>query len=67
VLDLSSSDVIAGIGGDFDITGSGHAHSITLSNEDLETIAAGGEVTVLSTEGGAGPHTHSVRVTCSAL
>ena len=57
------ADIEGGAGGDYDITGSSsHAHSITLSADDMASLADGMTVTVTSTDGGG--HTHMVTLSC---
>ncbi len=59
------ADVMAGAEATYDIMGTSmHTHSVTLSAEDMTTLGGGGEVTVVSGDGGG--HTHEVTVSCGA-
>lgn len=62
VLVVSSADLVAAVEKTYDITGSaGHAHSVTLTADDFETIRASGTLTRQSTTGSA--HSHPITFT----
>lgn len=63
-LRISDEEIDAGQGGVYSIKGAAdHDHAIELSQDDMEQLKLGEQVTALSTEGGRGPHAHSVTVT----
>lgn len=62
-LSVSQADVDAGVERVYDIEGdAGHNHMVTITASQFATIAAGGNLTVVSTSGAA--HTHMITVNC---
>ncbi len=61
--DLRDEDVVDGIAGTYHLT-SGHNHDVVLTAEDLEALAAGETIVVMSGNGGTNPHTHGVQISC---
>jgi hypothetical protein len=62
-LTVSQADVDAGVERTYDIEGTaGHTHSVTITAPQFATVAAGGNLTVVSTTGSA--HTHMITVSC---
>ncbi len=60
---VPAADVAAGAEMTYDIMGtSTHAHSVTLTADDMMTLQGGGTVTVTSSSGAM--HTHEVTVMC---
>jgi hypothetical protein len=60
---LAASAITGGAATDLDITGSSpHSHTVSLSADQLASIAAGERVTVTSSSGGG--HTHDVTFEC---
>ncbi len=69
-LSVSWADVEAAIAKTYDIQGSntGHGHTVSLSGEEFESLAAGETVTIISSNNGSvgASHTHTVTLDCRA-
>lgn len=64
-LSVPANDVNGGAAKDYEIMGTAdHSHTVSLSADDMATIAAGDTASVTSSTGGAAPHTHAVTITC---
>ncbi|MCM2277376.1 MAG: hypothetical protein NDJ89_04815 [Oligoflexia bacterium] len=63
-LTVSIEDVSAGVEKTYTMTGS-HPHSVTLTAEHFATLRAGGTVSLVSTGGGGGNHTHATKFVCA--
>jgi hypothetical protein len=66
-LKVPAADISAGQGGTYNIQGvADHNHTVTLSGDQLKTLASGGTVTVTSSLNiPGGDHTHNVTVGCA--
>lgn len=63
VMSVSQADVDAAVEKVYDIEGdAGHNHMVTITASQFATIAAGGNLTVVSTSASA--HTHMITVNC---
>jgi hypothetical protein len=67
MLTVPPEDVAAGVEKMYDIQGTQtHNHVVTLTAADFTSLATDGTITVESSAGGPGDHTHMVTINCMA-